>query len=57
MDQEHHESNGTQNDGQNKKNFSNDHGQRFPSRRTVFEEVRFGRDRWMKQFIAINGRD
>ena len=57
MSQEHSKSNGTRNDFLNTKNFSNNHGLVLSSRRTAFKEFNFGRDRWTKWRVAINGSD
>ena len=57
MSQEHSESNGTRNGGLNKRNFTKIHGPLFPSRRTSFKEIGFGRSRWMKRMITIEGHD
>ena len=55
MSQEHSESNGTRNGGLNKRNFTKIHGPVLTSQRTAFKEFNFGRDRWMKGCVAING--
>ena len=57
MSQEHSESNDMRNGALNKMNFTKIHGRLFPSRRISFKETGFGRSRWMKRMIAIDGRD